>query len=428
LEEKASDLFCLTALADERPPPPQMGVMAEAAIWLPRAPIVGSVIEFAAESKSHRPKPRHEKTRHEAIARVRTEAYQVVGAVYDEIERRSGRARAELSREVVGRRDIPTLVNQVCWLNRTVRSFAGTRTLAVIAADDAVTRLDIGRPIIAEATPASLRAMGVPAYRKKAQVSGKGVTVAVIDSEVALNHSALAGRVVHRRNYTREPWGQPAEHGTAIAGIIASADAGHLGVAPDAVVYSYKILPAGDDFSGALAIQQALEDGAHVANCSWGVGPAGSGTGREARAIDAAWSLGLVVVKSAGNNGPGPASMTSPADAAGVITVAATDLGGKNVQDYSSRGPVHGLAGPTLAAPGGEDAGAHLVCCLPGGGFGDAGVGTSYAAPQVSGLVALLLEAEPTLTSDAVRDRLVHDARPIAGGAAAVGAGLARLA
>jgi serine protease AprX len=258
-------------------------------------------------------------------------------------------------------------------------------------------------------------------------VSGKGITVAVIDGEVALNHPALTGRVVHRRNYTGVPWGNPAEHGTAVAGIIASSNAAHLGVAPGAVISSYKVMPAGDDFSGALAIQQALEDGAHVANCSWGVGPAGNGTSREARAVDAAWGLGLVVVKSAGNNGPGPGTMTSPADASGVISVAATDIGGTAVQDYSSRGPVNGRPGPTLAAPGGADAGEHLVCCLPDGSYGDAGVGTSYAAPMVSGLVALLLEAEPNRMPDAVRTRLVHDAAPLSGGAGAAGAGLARL-
>ena len=46
------------------------------------------------------------------------------------------------------------------------------------------------------------------------------MTVAVIDSEAALTHPALRDRVIHRRNYTREPWGTPDSHGTAVAGII----------------------------------------------------------------------------------------------------------------------------------------------------------------------------------------------------------------
>ena len=48
-----------------------------------------------------------------------------------------------------------------------------------------------------------------------------------------------------------------------------------------------------------------------------------------------------------------------------------------------------------------------LESCLLGGGFGDVGYGTSYAAPHVSGLLALILEREPNLTPYEQRERLL---------------------
>ena len=162
-----------------------------------------------------------------------------------------------------------------------------------------------------------------------------------------------------------------------------------------------------DDFQGALAIQQALEDGVRVVNCSWGTGPASDGTSREARACNTAWSFGLVIVKSAGNSGPGVSTLTGPADAEGVIVVGATDRPGAVVQDYSSRGPTAGgQARPHVVAPGGTSE-AGIVSALVGGGIGDAGAGTSFAAPHVTGLAALLVGREPQLTPPRVRDRIV---------------------
>jgi serine protease AprX len=215
-----------------------------------------------------------------------------------------------------------------------------------------------------------------------------------------------------------------------VAGIIGAADDQHGGVAPGAVLYNYKVLAGlvtAEDFAGATALQLALEDGAVVANCSWGAGPTGDGTGRMARAVNTAWGLGMVVVKSAGNDGPDPGSITSPADAAGVIVVGATDLEGTTVTEYSSRGPVAGRPGPHVVAPGGT-AEAQIVSCHPGGGFAGVGPGTSFAAPHVAGMVALLAEANPDWDTDALRRQIVDAAVLLrAAEPAAQGAGLARL-
>jgi serine protease AprX len=204
-------------------------------------------------------------------------------------------------------------------------------------------------------------------------------------------------------------------------------------MAPGVTLTNYKVLATdtslnSDDFGGAMAIQQALEDGAQIANCSWGAGAAGDGTGREAVACNNAWNLGLILVKSAGNNGPDASSLTTPADADGVIVVGATDRAGTTVQDYSSRGPAGTKPRPHLVAPGGSEFDP-IHSCLVGGGFGNAGFGTSFAAPHVSGLAALLLAETPGLAPDGVRNKLLSLCTLLpAGDANTQGAGLVSLA
>jgi serine protease AprX len=438
LEEKASDEFCIAVLSSQVAGPPA-GAIAALEVLETVAPSFGpgpvaTVLEFehgtATGSATEAEAAGDPATRQTRIKAMRDSSYQVVGTVYDEIERLTG-GLLRADREVVGAPRIPSLVTQVCWLNRTVRAWTDPHSLTEIAAHEGLERIDIPRRLLPDAS-INMVAIGAPAYRERTGISGDGLTVAVIDSEVAPAHPALAGRVVHRRNYTTEPWGNPGAHGTAVAGIIGADDIEHTGVAPRVTIYNYKVLATnrtanGDDFAGTIAVQQALEDGVDVANCSWGIGPADHGTSREARALDAAWALGLTIVKSAGNRGPGQTTITSPADAEGVIVVGATDLDGTVIEDYSSRGPTpDGRHRPHLVAPGGSRA-KPMACCLVQGGFGDAGFGTSYAAPHASGAAALLV-AKEALPPDEVRERLVSNCRPVPNfGPDEQGAGLLQL-
>ena len=123
----------------------------------------------------------------------------------------------------------------------------------------------------------------------------------------------------------------------------------------------------------------------------------------------------MVIVKSAGDFGPALNSMTTPADADGVIVVGATEREGTSVQDYSSRGPAGTKSRPHLVAPGGILGGTGITSCLLGGGFGDTGAGTSLATPHVTGLIALLLERDPSLTPDQVRNILLSACTPLNG-------------
>ena len=339
------------------------------------------------------------------------------GLIRDEVER----ATSALQRGTPGRTGMPEaerLLVEVCWLNRTMRT-ADARSMSNVAGDPAVERVDVPRPLTSDAIALDVTLEAAAEVHSGRGLSGKGVTVAVIDSEAALGHPALRNRVIHRRNFTQEAWGTPDAHGTAVAGIIGANSTEYTGMAPDATIYNYKVLAThrafnATDFEGALAIQQALEDGVRVANCSWGAGPATDGTSREARACDRAWRFGLTVVKSAGNLGPGQRTLTTPADAEGVIVVGATNDEGRAVERYTSRGPTgDNRPRPHLVVPGGaENIG--LQGLLAGGAVGQIGWGTSYAAPHVTGLLALMLERNPELSPTAQRDALVAACKKLA--------------
>src|SRR6266404_939942 len=304
----------------------------------------------------------------------------------------------------------PPSVTEVCWLNRSLKTCVNPRTLAEIAADKNIERIDMVRPLRSEINVTGVT-VGAVKFRKKFKRSGKGVIVAIIDEEIPLKHPALAPRVIQKANFSREAWGRPGTHGAALAGIIGSSDDEFTGIAPEALIYNYKVqatnrIVFGDDIDGVRGLEQALQDGADIANCSWGTGRAGDGTSREARACNEAWKCGLVVVKSAGNDGPGASTLTTPADADGVIVVGATDRQGRVVQDYSSRGPAGTRARPHLVAPGGTN-GEGIQSCELGGGFQPCAPGTSFAAAHVSGVLALILEGEPSITPDELRAKLV---------------------
>jgi serine protease AprX len=319
------------------------------------------------------------------------------------------------------------LAVEVCWLNQTLRTRAPSGDLAELAGDSRILRVDLGKRLQREpparepgaARPApddklarALEAMGVTRECARLARTGRGVAVAVIDSEIAYTHPAFQNRVHRKRTFAGD-WNHPGEHGTAVAGVIA-ARGERDGVAPEAILYNYKVLGSlpgqdADDFDLACALQQALVDGARIANVSLGTPTPPYGGSREVRACDHAWGLGLTIVKSAGNFGSlGPGSITCPADARGVIAVGATDLDGIAVQEYSSRGPARdGKACPDVVAPGGRSDVDTVHSCLPDGTFGCCGAGTTLAAAHVSGLLALLLEEQPDLTPDQQREHLI---------------------
>ncbi|MEQ4208552.1 S8 family serine peptidase [Actinopolymorpha sp. B9G3] len=186
-----------------------------------------------------------------------------------------------------------------------------------------------------------------------ARVTGKGVTVAVIDTGIDYTHPALGGgfgpghKVIGGHDLVAndaDPMDQNG-HGTHVAATIAGSGSGGggggggggevpalVGVAPDAHLTAYRVLNAAG--SGAMsqvlagleaAVDPASPHRADVVNLS--VGGPGDGTDPLSQASNRATDAGVVVVASAGNNGPGPRTIGSPAAAANVIAVGASATG-----------------------------------------------------------------------------------------------------
>ena len=149
--------------------------------------------------------------------------------------------------------------------------------------------------------------------------------------------------------------------------------------------------PGGDPFTdGDVSLAP------HVINNSWGCPDIEGCDDTVLQPATAALrAAGIMMVVSAGNEGPGCQTVAEPpARYDDVFSVGATNSLGE-ITGFSSRGPVPeaaaGLLKPDIAAPG-----ANIRSSVPGGGYGLAD-GTSMAGPHVAGLVALMWSANPEL-------------------------------
>ena len=245
----------------------------------------------------------------------------------------------------------------------------------------------------------ALEQIGAP--RAWTVTRGAGAVIGIVDSGVEANHPDLVGKVA----FTADCWNRPAcvdglgntdadGHGTLIAGVIAAGTdngKGIAGVAPDARVVVAKVLgPGGGGRAEEInhGIRWAVDRGARVVNISLGdPGAVTSAGGSPLRdGIEYAWSKGAVPVLAAGNYG-GVSSENY--GALNAIVVGATDRTGA-LASYSS---AIGNAKWGLVAPGGSGAAGpdnNIISTASGGGYASS-AGTSMAAPQVAGAVALLL-------------------------------------
>ncbi len=296
----------------------------------------------------------------------------------------------------------------------------GAGTPAATALPAAGEPCEEGRTQYVTDTPAGLIRLG--AARARPLATGRGITVAVVDSGVARNAHLPDGAVLEGRTFVGgSPRTDGRLHGTAVAGIIAARSlaprSGVEGLAPAARILPVKVVadePAPDEGpdtdSGVLAegIRWAADHGATVVNVSLS-------TGRDdpalRAAVDHAHARGALVVASAGTTtADAPVRAPRyPAAYPGVLGVAATDA-----DDVVAAGSVPGEH-VDVAAPGVQvltTFGAWGDCYL-----GDDAGSTSYATAYVSAAAALVAERFPSegpdlwahrLEATAARDRRDH--------------------
>jgi hypothetical protein len=227
--------------------------------------------------------------------------------------------------------------------------------------------------------------------------SGNKVLVAIIDSEVDRAHPDLAGAIT--ASFNAASAAEPAHtHGTGMAGAIA-AHRTMLGTAPRVGLLTVRAFSAtassaeGTTFNILKGLDWAADQGARVVNMSF----AGPADPRLRDALQKANSRGMVLIAAAGNAGPTSPPLYPAADP-GVIGVTATDsrdavFSGANRGNYIA-----------VAAPGVD-----VFAPAPNGAY-QLSTGTSIAAAEVSGVVALMIERNPALTPAAVRRILMDTA------------------
>ena len=224
---------------------------------------------------------------------------------------------------------------------------------------------------------------------------GRRTVIAVIDSGVDRSHPELANAVAESFDAVAGTALKPDAHGTAIASIL-SARGRLTGVAPASRLLAIRAFAPESDgqvlattYVLLRSIDWAHKRRARLFNMSF------SGPRDEAlrRVVMAAQENGAIFVAAAGNGGP-KAAAAFPAAYPGVIAVTATD------KDDAVYGDANRGEYVVAAAPGVD-----VLVAVPGGAY-DVKSGTSFAAAHVSGVIALMLEREPNLTSEQVRERL----------------------
>jgi PKD repeat protein len=246
-----------------------------------------------------------------------------------------------------------------------------------------------------------IRKMGGEDYHQKGYL-GQGVRIGVIDTGIDPNHPDL--HVAGGYSFFRKSpdYSDIVFHGTHVAGIIAAKRNGFgvVGMAPEAEVYSLAVFnEIGQASIGNLidAIQWCIDHDIDIINMSFG---SDFPSAAMKEALQKASDAGILLVAAAGNSGRGDYdNVLYPAKYDTVIAVAAIDENDQ-VADWSSRGPEVELAAPgvavlsTFSRPNYYE---HTYQYLSG---------TSMATPHIVGLAALIMSANPGISSAELRRRL----------------------
>ncbi|MFE6224496.1 S8 family serine peptidase [Streptomyces sp. NPDC057854] len=244
-----------------------------------------------------------------------------------------------------------------------------------------------------------LDAMKAEEIWKKA--TGKGITIAVIDSGVDPDTPSLKGKVLKGWDASKTKGDETDDytgHGTSIAEMIVGSGAGGglRGLAPDAKVIPYRVADterqnaqAVNAFDIEESIRAAADSDAKIINISWGSDYYDED---EREAVKYAQQKGKLVFAAAGNNGAEGNKKQYPAGYPEAIAVAATDQD-NSVADYSQHGDAIDIAAPGSKLPGYCDKSLTKYCVTDG---------TSNATAIASASAALIWSAHPDWTANQV--------------------------
>jgi subtilisin family serine protease len=237
--------------------------------------------------------------------------------------------------------------------------------------------------------------------------TGKGITIAVVDTGVHATHEDLAGRLVPGRNFVTD--GAPPQddngHGTHVAGIAAATAnnrVGVFGVAPEARIMPVRVLH-GPDGRGVgedveAGIRWAADNGAHVINLSLGEDLQGLplfGPGF-ADSVEYAFRKGAICVVAAGNDSLRSSGFTADTNALIVTATTPDDTQADYASDvgaFLNGTPKWGMAAPGGASTDPPDGDDILSTFWTSSNANDQyawAAGTSMAAPHVAGAAAIL--------------------------------------
>jgi serine protease AprX len=298
---------------------------------------------------------------------------------------------------------------------RIINSMKGTLTpdkIRQIKDHEAIERIYYDRPVSAylDITDSQI---GSAQVRDDHNLSGEGVTIAVLDTGIHPHDDLTTpeNRIIAFHdviNGETEPYDDNG-HGTHCAGDAAGngtiSDGEYKGPAPEASIVGVKVL------NGSQAYESFRRDPLSLA-------------------AQEAWQAGMIVCAAAGNSGPAPSTIGTPAINPFIITVGATDdrdtveRTDDEIAEYSSRGPtIDQFVKPDIYAPG-----TNIVSLLSP----DSTVaaeraeqivdehyiqmsGTSMATPICAGVIALMLEANPDLSPNDVKSILQMTGDPAFG-------------
>ncbi|WP_251551533.1 S8 family peptidase [Neobacillus muris] len=311
-----------------------------------------------------------------------------------------------------------------------------------------IKRVYLNRKVHALLNTAVPAAKAKNVIRNNTVLTGKGVTIAVIDTGI-YPHPDVSGRIIGFKDFINNrtaPYDDNG-HGTHCAGDAAGngSASGHkyAGPAPEANLIGVKVLD--NSGSGSLeTVMQGIEwclqynEGnarKKIDIISMSLGSPAQDYGNEdadpmVKLVEEAWAAGIVVCAAAGNEGPGARTIASPGISDKVITVGAFDdkntagRGDDEAASFSSRGPtIYNISKPDILAPG-----VNIVSLRSPNSYLDRWQkssrvennyfvlsGTSMATPICAGVVALIKQHKPNASPQQIKQWLVNGADKVPG-------------